>query len=175
MSVASKIDYYYLLEARPQKKSYRPGEKVHLTLTFKNYRRRLVTRDIVFPLAKDIKDGNYPVMVTSGFYFLSLDFSLNPSKYIPQHPDRLFEILNEDINAQTLSVFMFDSSSDVIVGGHKYQDLPQFIVDSLSRSRSQNRSILFDFYRQDFKMPSVVMGAVKLDLQVKKDIYEGEK
>lgn len=171
VSVASKLDYYYLIEAIADKKRYQPAEKVFLRLIFENYRRGQVTHEVIFSLPNDLKDGTHLIMVTSGTDFLSLDVSRNRAKYIPRHPEGLFELLNEDINRQTVSVFMLDSSHNAIVSGQPYRNLPQFIIDSLVKSHSQDKSILSDFYRHDFKMPGMVIGTVKLDIDVERDIY----
>ncbi len=110
-------------------------------------------------------------MVSSGAYFLSLDAALNKSKYVPRHPDRLFEILNDKVNNKTLSIFMFDPGANFLVKGKPYQKLPQFMADSLAKSRTGDKSVLFDFYREDVEMPSVVAGQVVVNLNVKEDVY----
>lgn len=174
LAVRSKINYYHLQKIEFKKTKYQPGKDVILDLFFENYRGGIVKKKITYTLPDRLEDGVYPIMVSSGSYFLSLDSIFNKSRYVPRNPDRLYEILNEKINNKTLSVFMFNPGSHLNVNGEEYRGLPQFVADSLIKTKTTDKAILFDFHRKNIQMPSVVVGSMLIEISVEQDVYQGD-
>jgi len=80
------INFSYIDDIQVQKKEYCPGDTVRVRVKLKKYKSAPTQTNFYFKIPEDASDGLYPLIVSSGYYYLFYDSMLTPDKYVPETP-----------------------------------------------------------------------------------------
>ncbi|HMB01524.1 MAG TPA: SpoIVB peptidase S55 domain-containing protein [Spirochaetota bacterium] len=172
LNLKNYIDYSYIDDVKYKKKVYHPGEKVNLNVLLKRYKQPLYKTNIILTIPDGLEDGLYPVMISSGYFYMSTDMYTSPFKYIPESPERFFELLNVDINEKTLAVWMYSPSEGCIIKGQQYKRLPVFQKDFILAAGNAKKAQLYNYTQHQIDLPFVVLGARMIRLEIRNIRYK---
>ncbi|MBL8992704.1 MAG: hypothetical protein JNM63_05145, partial [Spirochaetia bacterium] len=170
----NKIAYALIEDIVPEKDSYAPGDTVRAKITLRRYKGERFEKSLEFKIPSSVKAGLYPLIASSGYYFLTVDSSYSPDRYMPQNPERLFDILSLKVSSKTLSLWMYGNSDGLMVQGESYGRLPVFQKSLMENSRTANKGSLVEFVSADSEMTEVIVGAAVENIQIE-DKKFGEK
>jgi hypothetical protein len=158
MKLANEVRVAEIYSIFLDKLSYEPGQTVTAKVTLNHYREAPETREISLKIPETIKPGIYPLILSSGDFFLKVDSRFNPDKYNPRHPSRLFDLLSLKITSRTLSLWMFGNDDSLWVSGKEYSRLPTFQRDMIESSRYTGVESGAQFVTSDLELEDNVIG-----------------
>lgn len=110
--------------ARIDRKVYKPGEKVGLTLSIRPYLENPIEKRFEIQLPKDIPEGPVVMIIGSASAILSWDKSRAPQKYSPRNIEQLLEIIQKGEKNDRLVVELFAPKPGLTISGEELPDLP---------------------------------------------------
>ena len=110
--------------ARIDRKVYKPGEKVKLTLSIRPYLENSIKKTFEIQLPKDIPEGPVMMIIGSASAILSWDKSRAPQKYVPRNINQLMEIIQKGEKNDRLVVELFVPMPGLTISGEELPDLP---------------------------------------------------
>lgn len=171
----NKIAYALIEDIVPEKDSYAPGDTVRAKITLRRYKGERFEKNLEFKIPSSVKPGLYPLIASSGYYFLTVDSSYSPDRYMPQNPERLFDILSLKVSSKTLSLWMYGNSDGLMVQGESYGRLPVFQKSLMESSRTANKGALVEFVSADSEMTEVIVGAAVENIQIEDKKFGDKK
>ena len=110
--------------ARIDKKVYKPGEKVRLSLSIRPYLENPMKKTFEIQLPQDIPEGPVTMIVGSASAILSWDKNRAPQKYTPRNIQQLMEIIQRGEKNDHLVVELFVPKPGLTISGKELPDLP---------------------------------------------------
>jgi len=139
IKIEDKRNTALIEEARIDKRIYKPGEKVRLTLSIRPYLENPIRKTLEIQLPKDIPEGPVMMIIGSASAILSWDKSRAPQKYVPKNIQQLMQIIQRGEKNDHLVVELFVPRPGLTISGEELPDLPisMFYVMSSSQQTGE--------------------------------------
>ncbi|MCD6507606.1 hypothetical protein J7M22_13410 [Candidatus Poribacteria bacterium] len=124
IKIEDKRNTALIEEARIDKRIYKPGEKVRLTLSIRPYLENPIRETLEIQLPKDIPEGPVMMIIGSASAILSWDKSRAPQKYVPKNIQQLMQIIQRGEKNDHLVVELFVPRPGLTISGEELPDLP---------------------------------------------------
>ncbi|MBN8218072.1 MAG: hypothetical protein J0L75_15630 [Spirochaetes bacterium] len=166
VDLASRFQSSMIEDLQVDRDQYRPGDLVTARVRLSRHRGAPEEKTVQIRIPASAREGIYPLIASSGNFFLSFDASRNPDRYTPATPDRLLDLLELKVGARTLSLWMFGNTDGLTVRGQAYQKLPVFQKGLLEASRSVDKAPLMEFVNADRECEEAVTGVAITRIRV---------
>jgi hypothetical protein len=161
----------YLLSARPQSSSVRPGDSVRVTLRLRDYRGNDSEVAVTIGVPEPAPEGRLRVILAPPDSVLAIESVRAPAKLAPGSFADLLELMSETGHENELVAAGFSSRPGLILAGKELPAAPPSLRSVLLNSRSDeqiaptNESPVF---RQTFNLGRVISGVAKFEVEVKR-------
>lgn len=161
----------YLLSARPQLASVRPGDSVHITLGLRDFRGNDSDLVITVGIPQSTPEGRLRIVIAPPDSLLALEAMRAPAKLNPGTFDELLELLSQTGRENELVAAGFSTRPGLTLAGKELPAPPPSLRSVLLNPRSDeqvtptNESPVF---RQRFNLDRVISGVARLDVEVKR-------
>ncbi len=136
---ADSIEAAFLEEAWLDPGPYRPGDRVGVTVRFRDYRGSTWSRRTGIRIPADAGPGTYRLSICDGQRDGAMEASRAPERYDPKNLDRLLVLLGEELPQDTLVLRLLDGASNPVVGGRELPRLPASMKSAVTSPLSSGR------------------------------------
>ncbi len=161
----------YLLSARPQLASVRPGDSVRVTLGLRDFRGNDSEVVVTVGIPQSTPEGRLRIVLAPPDSLLALEAMRAPAKLEPGSFDGLLELLSQTGRENELVAAGFSARPGLTLAGKELPAPPPSLRSVLLNPRSDeqvtptNESPVF---RQTFNLDRVISGVARLDVEVKR-------
>jgi hypothetical protein len=161
----------YLLSARPDKATVRPGDSVKVRLGLRDYRGDDSEQVVTVAIPEPTPEGRLRLIIAPRDSLLALEVVRAPGRFEPNSFPGLLELLSETGREDELVVAGFSARPGLTIAGKELPAPPPSLRSVLLNSPSDepivptNESPVF---RQTFRLDRVVSGVARLDLEVRR-------
>ena len=165
LKTSDYAEFYNIESVEYDKAKYHPGDKVNIRLSLSTYQEGLENKVFDFQLPKNIKVGQYSLLIGNEQILNFFDLFFN-QKSNPNHPNDIFSLLNKANRSDTLVFFLFVEKNGLSLQGKDYPSLPRHFQDMLFRTKSTEKKKLFQFASQKYKLEKSIFGFKRLDISI---------
>jgi len=161
----------YLLSARPQSASVRPGDSLRITLELRDFRGDDSEAVIAVKIPEPIPEGRLRVVIAPPDSQLALEVSRAPGRLEPGSFADLLELLSQTGRENELVAAGFSSGPGLTMAGRELPAPPPSLRSVLLNFRSDERvapTRESPVFRQTFDLGRVISGVARLEVEVKR-------
>ncbi len=157
-----------IIQARPDKPEYRPGETARINVTFQEFQGGRFAETYDVPLAADLDDGPYLVTLAGGRNALMADRMGRPHLYRPRDLGALVAMIRRIAGFRQDRVYLYlnERRMGLGVGTHTLSDLPS---TAFVRLDAADPDLAMKFPEQrayEFPATHCIVGLLRTRLQV---------
>jgi hypothetical protein len=161
----------YLLSARPQLASVRPGDSVRVTLGLRDFRGDDSEAIITIGIPEPTPEGRLRIVIAPPDSLLALEAMRAPAKLEPNSFAGLLELLSQTGRENELVAAGFSTQPGLTLGGKELPAPPPSLRSVLLNPRSDEQVMPTNespVFRQTFNLGRVISGVARLDVEVKR-------
>ena len=161
----------YLLSARPQLASVRPGDSVRVTLGLRNYRGDDSEAVVTVGIPQSTPEGRLRLVIAPPDSLLALEAMRAPAKLEPASFAGLLELLSQTGRENELVVAGFSANPGLTLGGKELPAPPPSLRSVLLDPQSDEPMMPTSespVFRQTFNLERVISGVARIDVEVKR-------
>ncbi|MBM3331182.1 hypothetical protein FJY68_04930 [candidate division WOR-3 bacterium] len=162
-------DLVYLLSARPQTTSVRPGDSLRVTLGLRDYRGADSEIVITVGIPEPTPEGNLRIVIGPPDSLLALEASRAPGRLEPASFAELVELLSQTGRENELVAAGFSSRPGLTLGGKELPAPPPSLRSVLLDHRSAEQVVPTNesrAFHQVFRLERVISGVANIDVEV---------
>ncbi|MCX7624952.1 MAG: hypothetical protein N2Z21_01870, partial [Candidatus Sumerlaeaceae bacterium] len=160
-----------ILAASLDKRSYRPGETVTLTVEIQPYRRPVEKKKINISLPPELPDGTYELAVADAAARDAMEYVRNPAKREIKDYASLIARVRQSFPRNRLYVVMLDADTGSDIRGQELSRLPASVISTLESSTEPTHyaSVRGNFIaEQKIETHFEIAGQIRLSAKVQK-------
>ena len=164
-------DLVYLLSARPQLASVRPGDSVRVTLGLRDYRGDDSEAVITIGIPQPTPEGRLRIVIAPPDSLLALEVTRAPGRLEPNSFAGLVELLSQTGRENELVAAGFSARPGLTIAGKELPAPPPSLRSVLLNPRSDEQVMPTNespVFRQTFNLGRVISGVARLDVEVKR-------
>ena len=164
-------DLAYLLSARPQLASVRPGDSVRVTLRLRDYRGDDSEVVITIGIPEPTPEGRLRIVIAPPDSLLALEVQRAPGRLEPSSFAGLVELLSQTGRENQLVAAGFSARPGLTLAGRELPAPPPSLRSVLLNPRSDDQVMPTNespVFRQTFNPGRVISGVARLDVEVKR-------
>ncbi len=164
-------DLAYLLSARPQLASVRPGDSVRVTLRLRDYRGDDSEDEITIRIPEPTPEGRLRIVIAPPDSLLALEAMRAPATLQPGSFTELVELLSRTGRENELVAAGFTSRPGLTLAGKELPSPPPSLRSVLLNPRSDEQVVPTSdspVFRQTFNLGRVISGVARLDVEVRR-------
>ena len=164
-------DMAYLLSARPQLASVRPGDSVRVTLGLRDYRGDGSEAVITIGIPDPTPEGRLRIVIAPPDSLLALEAQRAPGRLEPSSFAGLIELLSQTGHENELVAAGFSPQPGLTLSGKELPAAPPSLRSVLLNSRSDEQVMPTNespVFRQTFNLGRVISGVARLDVEVRR-------
>jgi hypothetical protein len=164
-------DLSYLLSARPQLASVRPGDSLRVTLGLRDYRGDDSEAVLTIGIPEPTPEGRLRIVIAPPDSLLALEVQRAPGKLAPSSFADLVDLLSQTGRENQLVAAGFTARPGLTLAGRELSAPPPSLRSVLLNSRSDEQVMPTGespVFRQTFDLGRVISGVARLDVEVKK-------
>ncbi len=161
----------YLLSARPQLASVRPGDSVRVTLGLRDFRGDDYEVVITVGIPQPTPEGRLRIVIAPPDSLLALEAMRAPAKLEPGSFAGLLELLSQTGRENELVAAGFSARPGLTLAGKELPAPPPSLRSVLFNPRSDEQVVPTNespVFRQAFDLGRVISGVARLDVEVKR-------
>lgn len=161
----------YLLSARPQLASVRPGDSVRITLGLRDFRGDDSEVVITVGIPQPTPEGRLRIVIAPPDSLLALEAMRAPAKLEPGSFAGLLELLSQTGRENELVAAGFSTKPGLTLAGRELPAPPPSLRSVLLNPRSDEQVMPTNespVFRQTFSLDRVISGVARLDVEVKR-------
>jgi hypothetical protein len=164
-------DLAYLLSARPQLASVRPGDSVRVTLGLRSYRGDDSEAVITIGIPQPTPEGRLRIVIAPPDSLLALEVQRAPGRLEPSSFAGLLDLLSQTGRENQLVAAGFSARPGLTLAGIELAAPPPSLRSVLLNPRSDEQVMPTNespVFRQTFNLGRVISGVARLDVEVKR-------
>jgi hypothetical protein len=164
-------DLVYLLSARPQLASVRPGDSVRVTLGLRDFRGNDSEAVITVGIPEPTPEGRLKIVIAPTDSLLALEVMRAPGRLEPASFAGLLELLSQTGRENELVAAGFSAQPGLTLAGKELPAPPPSLRSVLLNPRSDEQVMPTNespVLRQTFNLGRVISGVARLDVEVKR-------
>jgi hypothetical protein len=164
-------DLVYLLSARPNLVSVRPGDSVRVTLGLRDYRGDDSELAVTVAIPEPTPEGRLRIVIAPRDSLLALEAMRAPGKLEPSSFADLLELFSQTGRENELVAAGFSARPGLTLAGKELPAPPPSLRSVLLNPRSDEPVMATSespVFRQTFRLDRVVSGVARLDLEVER-------
>jgi len=161
----------YLLSARPDKATVRPGDSVRIRLGLRDFRGEDSELAITIGVPEPTPEGRLRLVIAPRDSLLALEVMRAPGRFEPNSFAGVLELLSETGREDELVVAGFSARPGLTLAGKELPAPPPSLRSVLLNSRSDEPVVATSespVFHQTFRLDRVVSGVARLDLEVRR-------
>ena len=165
------LDLSYLLSARPQLASVRPGDSVRVTLGLRDYRGDDSAAVITIGIPQSSPEGKLRIVIAPPDSMLALEAMRAPGRLEPTSFAGLLDLLSQTGRENQLVAAGFSARPGLTLAGKELPAPPPSLRSVLLNPRSDEQVMPTNespVFRQTFDLGRVISGVARLDVEVKR-------
>jgi len=164
-------DLAYLLSARPDRASVRPGDTVRVTLGLRDYRGDDSELAVAVAIPEPTPEGKLRIVIAPRDSLLALETMRAPARLEPGSFADLLDLFSETGRENELVIAGFSERPGLTLAGKELPAPPPSLRAVLLNPRSDEPVMATSaspVFRQTFRLERVVSGVARLELEVKR-------
>ncbi len=149
------------------KKEYKPGDTVVLNIKIKPFKEKPFYKQLKIKLPFNIKNGKFPVIVSSARERQYIDYLLSPKKYVPQSFDQLIDIINSLANSTDISAWGIIRDKGLLINGQQLNHIPPSYYYMYKNSMETGASRTFVQIAENMPLDYIIVNDAIVNLKIK--------
>jgi len=161
----------YLLSARPQLASVRPGDSVRVTLGLRDFRGSDSEAVITIGIPEPTPEGRLRIVIAPPDSMLALEAQRAPGRLDPASFAGLLDLLSQTGRENSLVAAGFSGRPGLTLAGKELPAPPPSLRSVLLNARSDEQVVPTNespVFRQTFNLDRVISGVARLEVEVRR-------
>ncbi len=150
-----------------RKKYYKPGDDVVLNVKIKPYQGNSFLKKLKIKLPYNLKDGKFPIVVSSAREQQYIDYLLSPNKYTPETFEQLVDIINSLAKNTTISAWGILRDKGLTINGEQINNMPDSYFYMYKNSLETGASRSFVQIANNINLKYIIINDIIINIKIK--------